>query len=65
MEPQTTGVPAFSPVRAAASGVTPPTTCAGATIGGNIAISSPINPASPGDQLLVASSASKAPTASA
>jgi hypothetical protein len=62
--PQITGVPAASPVRRAASGVTVPITASAGLIGGNSDISSPIRAQSAGDQLCVALSASKAPMAS-
>src|SRR6266436_5782692 len=64
LEPQTTGVPAASPVSPAAFGVTAPTTSLGFTTRGNVSNGQSIKAQSSADQLLVRSSAIKAPTAS-
>ena len=64
LEPQTTGVPAASPVSRAALSVTCPTTSVGRTTGGKVSIGQPISPASSADQDFVRSSAMSAPTAS-
>ena len=50
LEPQTTGVPAASPVSAAAFSVTCPTTSLGLTTGGRVSIGQPISAQSSGDQ---------------
>jgi hypothetical protein len=64
LEPQTTGVPAASPVSRAAFSVTSPTTSMGRTTGGSVSIGQPMRAAISGDQDFVRSSAMSAPMAS-